>query len=189
MSRLRQRSRWATISLVAVTAGFGTAVLAGITIAKTFTLQVAKGASVTNQSNKTTHENIVVDSASRAVYMLTGDSKKHPECTKASGCFRFWPPVTVASKSQLSKAPGVPGRLGVWRRNGFIQVTLAGHPLYRYVADLTKNSARGEGVNSFGGTWHVVKAKSGTTTTTTTTATSSTTTMTTPTVCTYPPYC
>jgi predicted lipoprotein with Yx(FWY)xxD motif len=34
---------------------------------------------------------------------------------------------------------------------------LDGHPLYRYAGDNnTKGNAKGEGIRSFGGTWHVV---------------------------------
>ncbi|HEY1524441.1 MAG TPA: hypothetical protein VGF70_15635 [Solirubrobacteraceae bacterium] len=202
MSRLTKhsglRARWATIALVAAAAGFGTAVMAGITLARTFTLQVAKHAPVTNQSHKTTNENIVVNSKARAVYTLAGDSRAHPKCTKANHCFTFWPPVTVASRSSLSKAPGVKGKMGLWKRDGFLQVTISGHPLYTYVGDLQQRHATGEGVNSFGGIWHVRQAGSttmpggtttSTTTRTTTTMTKTTTTSTVTAPCTYPPYC
>ena len=194
-SRLRVRS--ATIALIAAAAGFGAAAMAGITSARTFTLQEAKHAPVTNQSHTTTHANIVVNSKAKAVYFLTGDTKTHPECTMANHCFTFWPPVTVASPASLSAAPGVTGKLGLWKRDGFLQVMLNGHPLYNYAGDLEPRNATGEGVVSFGGTWHVRKAGStatpgGTTTsttgTTTTTTTTTTSTMTT-TSCVYPPYC
>lgn len=186
------------MALVAAAAGLATAVMADITLARSFTLQEAKGAPVTNQSHKTTNENIVVNAKARAVYALTGDSKTHPECTKANHCFTFWPPVTVASRASLSKGPGVTGKLGVWNRDGFLQVTISGHPLYTYAGDLQQRNATGEGVVSFGGTWHVRQAGSmtappGTTTSTTTTSTmtttGTTTTSTTTTSCTYPPYC
>jgi predicted lipoprotein with Yx(FWY)xxD motif len=177
------RRRRSAAMLVAAVAGFATAALVGVAIAKTFTLQVAKNAKVTNTIGMTTRKNIVVNSRSHAIYDLTGDSQNHPECTKAKGCFQLWPPITVSSAKQLSKAPGIKGKLGIWHRNGFLQVTLAGHPLYRFAPDTQKNVATGEGIHSFGGTWHVVKASAsgtggGTTTMTTTTTTPS---------CLYPP--
>jgi predicted lipoprotein with Yx(FWY)xxD motif len=150
----RSRSR---VSVAAAVAVVGVVALTGVALAKTFTLQEAKNATVSSQS-KTIHENIVVNSAGRAVYWLSGDSKSHPECTKASGCFSIWPPVKVASTRSLSKGPGVSGTLGTWKRNGFIQVTLSGHPLYTYLGDTSKDKATGQGVKSFGGTWSVVKA-------------------------------
>ncbi|HSO98616.1 MAG TPA: hypothetical protein VLP43_06670 [Solirubrobacteraceae bacterium] len=169
----------------AATAGFAAAALVGVALAKTFTLQVAKNAKVTNQSGTTNRENIAVNSRGFAVYTLTGDSKSHPECIKASGCFILWPPLTVSSAKQLSKASGLKGKLGVWHRNGFLQVTLAGHPLYRYVADTQRHNATGEGVQSFGGTWHVEKA-AGSSRASTPAPTTTMTTTTTPS-CLYPP--
>jgi predicted lipoprotein with Yx(FWY)xxD motif len=143
---------------LAAAAGLALTAMAAITVARSFTLQEAKNAAVTNQSQQTTHENIVVNSTGRPVYWLSGESKTHPKCTKSSGCFMFWPPVTVASKSSLSKGPGVPGKLGIWRRNGFLQVTLGGHPLYTYALDTQARHATGQGVKSFGGTWGVARA-------------------------------
>lgn len=175
------------VAVIAATAGFAAAALVGVAVARTFTLQVAKGASVTNQTGTTRTENIVVNPRGLAVYALTGDSKSHPKCTRASGCFSFWPPLKVSSPAQLSKASGIIGRLGVWRRNGFLQVTLAGHPLYRYAGDSQRHHATGEGVVSFGGTWHVEKAGATSPSTTTPTTTMTTSTTMTTTSCFYPP--
>ena len=166
--------------LIAALAGLGAAVLVMVAGARTFTLQVAKSAKVTNTVGATTRENIVVNLRGRAVYDLSGDSRRHPECTKAKGCFQFWPPVTVSSPKKLSKAPGVLGRLRVWHRDGFFQVTLAGHPLYTFAGDSRRHVATGEGLRSFGGTWHVIRAlgasSPGAATTSTSTSTSATTT-------------
>jgi predicted lipoprotein with Yx(FWY)xxD motif len=186
------------VALVVAMAGFATAALGGVALAKAFTLQAAKNAKVVDQMGVSKHENIVVTSRGSAVYRLTGDSKQHPKCTKADGCFKFWPSVTVASSKKLTEAPGIAGKLGVWHRNGFFQLTLGGHPLYRFALDSQKRVAIGEGIKSFAGTWHVLKSpgatggstttSTGTTATTTTTGTTSTMTSTT-TPCLYPPYC
>jgi predicted lipoprotein with Yx(FWY)xxD motif len=159
-------------------AGFATAALVSVAVAGTFTLNVAKDAKVVNQQGKTTHENIAVGLGvkKRAIYTLTGDKKSHPECTSKNHCFSFWPPVTVANGKKPTKAAAIKGKLSTWKRNGFTQVLLNGHPLYFYALDHKAAVATGEGVVSFGGTWHVVQADSpsGTTSTmstgTTTTA-------------------
>jgi predicted lipoprotein with Yx(FWY)xxD motif len=207
---IRTRGPKAALGIGVAGAGFAATVLVGVAIANTFTLQVGKSARVTNQAGTTKTENIVVTGAGRAVYTLTGDTASHPKCTKANGCFSFWPPVTVASAKKLSKAAGIHGKLGVFHRNGFSQVTLAGHPLYRYAGDRQKDHATGEGINAFGGIWHVQgisgagastppSGSSGTSTytvpatnstmPTSTTTTTSTTPTTTTTACAYPPYC
>lgn len=156
----RKRTARSALVLAVGTAGFATAVLAAVALAKTFTIGVASKAKVTNVSGKTIHEGIVVNSKSVAVYTLSGDSKRHPKCTKANQCFMFWIPVKVASSKKISKAPHIKGSLATWKRNGFNQVTLGGHPLYTFVGDTHKSTATGEGIKSFGGTWHVVKVGS-----------------------------
>ena len=143
--------RRSALLLVAAVAGFGTAALVGVAFAKTFTLQIANNAKVGAAS----HGNIVVNSRGQAVYYLTGDAKRHPKCTKKNGCFKFWPPMTVSSAKKLSKVRGIKGKLGVWHRNGFFQVTIDGHPLYTFAFDHQKRVAAGEGVMGFNGTWHV----------------------------------
>jgi predicted lipoprotein with Yx(FWY)xxD motif len=175
------RLRRVATAVVSMFAGLAVAVLVSAAVARTFTLNVAKGASVTNANTLvTTHENIVTNSAGLAVYTLSGDSRAHPKCTKANGCFAVWPPVRVVSAGKLSKAAGIKGRLGSWRRNGFIQVTLNGHPLYTFVQD-KRHHATGEDITHFGGTWHVIKTSGGSSATTPTTGTTTTgTTTTTP---------
>jgi predicted lipoprotein with Yx(FWY)xxD motif len=160
MARLlhhRRLRRFHVAIVVAALAGLASAAMVGMAVAKTLTLQVAKSASVSNQTGSTKTEAVVVNTKGHVVYMLSGDTTKRPKCTKANGCFGFWPPVTVSSAKGLSKATGVKGKLGVFKRNGFMQVTLAGHPLYTFVNDSKKAKATGEGLTSFGGTWHVVK--------------------------------
>ena len=180
---VRPRLKGPILSLIVVLAGFGSAALVGIAVAKTFALNIATNAQVTNTKGISTRENVVVDSRGFVVYTLSGDSANHPKCTKANGCFAFWPPVKVASAKALSKASGISGKLAVWHRNGFFQVTLAGHPLYTFAGDAHKHAATGEGLHTFGGTWHVIKTK----VTSTTTTPGSTTTMT-PTTTTSTPY-
>ncbi|HEY6397504.1 MAG TPA: hypothetical protein VIX82_08635 [Solirubrobacteraceae bacterium] len=131
--------------------------LVGIASAKSFTLKVEKNAKVTNQVQVTKREAIATYRGF-AVYTLTGDSKHHPECVSSNMCLMFWPPVTVSSGKKPSKAPGIKGKLGTWHRNGFTQVTLNGHPLYMFSQDKGNGAATGEGIVSFGGTWHVLKA-------------------------------
>lgn len=129
---------------------------AGLVLGKPFTVRVATS-SVTNTIGSTRSENIVVNSGGFALYELTGDSKSHPSCTRANACFANWPPAKVKSTQGLSKGPGVPGSLGFWRRDGIIQLTLNGHPLYRYISDIIRKDAMGQGQRSYGGTWHVIQ--------------------------------
>lgn len=134
---------------LAAAAGFALALVAGIALAKSYTLETARS------SVGSSTETIVVNSHGFAVYWLSGDSARHPECT-SSQCHQFWPALKVGSAKGLSKAPGIRGKLGTWHHNGFTQLTLGGHPLYMFSGDKSKHSAGGNGIQSFGGTWHVI---------------------------------
>jgi predicted lipoprotein with Yx(FWY)xxD motif len=111
------------------------------------------------------HKQIVVNPQGRTLYVLTPETTKHLLC-KSKECLTNWPPVLVKSaKAKLKAGAGVQGKLGVFRRsNGTFQVTLRGLPLYRYAGDSAKGQVNGEGIESFGGTWHAVGASSGTST-------------------------
>lgn len=143
--RRRARTAWIVSALAAAALLAATAVA----IARTFTVSVA-----------TVHlggrsERIAADSRGVAVYELVPETTRHLLCTQASGCFGVWPPVKVHGR--LTKAPGVRGGLGTLRRNGFVQLTLNGHPLYTFAPDGGQRGvATGNGIHSFGGTWFVL---------------------------------
>jgi predicted lipoprotein with Yx(FWY)xxD motif len=104
---------------------------------------------------------VVVNPQGRTLYVLTPETSKHLLC-KSKECLTNWPPLLVKSaKAKLKAGSGVKGKLGILRRsNGTFQATLNGLPLYRYAGDTGKAQDNGEGIESFGGTWHAVKASS-----------------------------
>ncbi len=173
--------------VLAAAAGFALAALTGLAIGKGgTTLAVQHNVRNTRQGNKL---QTVVVRRGLAVYTLSGDTKANPLCTKANNCFAVWKPVKVGSKSKLTKAAGIKGKLGTFKRNGFHQVTLAGHPLYTFATD-SSGVANGDLIPSFGGTWHLITVGAGGSTGTTptmTTTTPTTPTMPTTTTCLYPP--
>jgi predicted lipoprotein with Yx(FWY)xxD motif len=101
-----------------------------------------------------------------SVYTLTGDSKSTPKCL-STACRMIWPWVVVRNGTMPTRSPLIKAKIGVWKHNGVSQVTLGGHPLYFFhgvppaiAGDTTKKRAHGEGIVSFGGTWHVWKIAS-----------------------------
>lgn len=127
-------------------------VLAGAALA-------ASTLTVGSANNATLGKTVVVNPAGRTLYSLSGESTNHLLC-KSSQCTHFWPPLTVPSRStRLKAAAGVHGALGLLRRpNGSMQVTLRGKRLYRYSGDTGPDQSAGDGIHSFGGTWHAVTA-------------------------------
>jgi predicted lipoprotein with Yx(FWY)xxD motif len=92
-----------------------------------------------------------------ALYRFTHDDAAESTCYGA--CAGAWPPYLVPQ--------GVPrgavesGRVRATRRkDGRLQVTYAGHPLYYYAGDRRPRQVLCQGVTEFGGGWYVV-ARSG----------------------------
>ncbi len=140
--------------------------LAGLTLGLAGSLTVvALGASSTltlgSAANQALAKQLVVSPQGRTLYTLSTETRSHLLC-KSSECLKRWPAVTAPSgRTKLKAASGVQGHLGLLKRaNGTFQVTLRGLPLYRYAGDHAKGATNGEGIESFGGTWHVVSASS-----------------------------
>ena len=139
-ARIRRRTiLWAGAVLVLAATAF-----AGTAVARTLVLWEAPHASVSGPSGHTAHEAIAVNINGRAVYWLSGDSKTHPECTASNGCLSAWPAVKVTTGTPAATS-GIHGTLGVWKRAGFDQLTLNGHPLYTFSGDSLKDTATGQG--------------------------------------------
>jgi predicted lipoprotein with Yx(FWY)xxD motif len=141
--RRTRRGSWprASVLIVASLSGVALAALAGMALAKTRT-------TLGSARNAALGKTILVDGRGLTVYELSPETTHHLLCTKAAGCFPFWPPVTVkSSKTKLSLPAGVKGKLTTLHRNGFFQLVLAGHPLYRFAPDGTdKRRAFGDGL-------------------------------------------
>jgi hypothetical protein len=60
----------------------------------------------------------------------------------------------------VSTGPGVSNVTAVGATGG-MQVAYKGLPLYRFSGDVNAGAANGDGINSFGGVWHVVKVSGG----------------------------
>jgi predicted lipoprotein with Yx(FWY)xxD motif len=157
-ARSRRRGRpsglMACVALVAVVA-----VAVAVAIFAAMALAAGSAATVGSAANAKFSEKIVVDAHGRTLYALSPESTHHLLC-KSSECLKAWPPLTVrSSKTKLVAGSGVHGRLGILRRgNGMLQVTLGGLPVYHFSGDSTKGATNGEGIKSFGGTWHVISA-------------------------------
>jgi predicted lipoprotein with Yx(FWY)xxD motif len=78
---------------------------------------------------------ILVDQSGRTLYLFGADKNGTSTCSGA--CATTWPPYKVGTK----------------------QISYRGHPLYYYAGDgKTPGSTKGEGLNTFGGSWYAVAA-------------------------------
>src|SRR5438105_3790431 len=98
---------------------------------------------------------VLVDAKGKTLYTLMNGGKPVP-CT--GQCASFWPPLLLPPDTVTAMgASGVFG-LGTATTAGGLQVTENGAPLYRFSIDKAPGDTNGEGISSFGGVWHVVKA-------------------------------
>ena len=97
---------------------------------------------------------VLVDASGHTLYTLTDANGTAVACTGA--CAGVWPPLTVAAGAKVKGSKGVKALASTSDTH---QVTAGGLPLYRFAGDTAAKQAHGQGISSFGGTWHVVKVK------------------------------
>ena len=97
---------------------------------------------------------ILVDSKGITLYDFVKDKGTTSACYGA--CAALWPPLLTTGKPVAG--PGVRASLlGTTRRkDGKLEVTYGGHPLYYFVSDRKPGQTTGQGVNQFGGPWWVI---------------------------------
>ena len=99
---------------------------------------------------------ILADSHGKTLYLFAHDRGRKSTCY--GGCAGYWPPLITKGKPKA--AGGVrKALLGTTRRrDGRLQVTYHGHPLYRFSGDTGAGQTTGEGLTDFGGEWDAVAA-------------------------------
>jgi predicted lipoprotein with Yx(FWY)xxD motif len=83
------------------------------------------------------------------LYTFAPDTAKKSACNGA--CAAAWPPVKAPATVKSPYAT-------IKRSGGPAQLTFHGHPLYTFTGDTAPHQAHGNGVNAFGGLWHVAPA-------------------------------
>ena len=97
---------------------------------------------------------VLTDGRGFALYLFTKDGRGPSRCYGA--CAKAWPPLYTSGRPRAGKG-AIAGKLGTTRRrNGRLQVTYAGQPLYYYVGDTRPGLILCQDVLEFGGRWLVV---------------------------------
>jgi len=99
---------------------------------------------------------VLVNSKGHTLYMFSKDKNGKSSCS--GGCAKFWPPYLQHGK--VTAGSGVKASLlgTTKRKDGKLEVTYGGHPLYYFVTDRKPGQTTGQGVNQFGGPWWVLSA-------------------------------
>jgi predicted lipoprotein with Yx(FWY)xxD motif len=104
---------------------------------------------------KTKLGRIVVDAHGRTLYLFEAD--RHGRSTCYGACAGGWPPALVKGKPVAGQGVSA-SKLGTTRRhNGARQLTLGGHPLYRFVVDKKPGDTKGQDLKAFGADWYAVR--------------------------------
>ena len=98
---------------------------------------------------------ILVDKEGKTLYIWFKDTDENSQCYDA--CATVWPPFVVESKN-IGGDGVVNGKLGAsTRKDGKLQATYNGHPLYYFVRDNATTPTSGQGSTGFGALWVVVQ--------------------------------
>jgi len=129
----------------AVVAAFAAAVLSAAALAA----PALAGDAVMSRASR--FGTILFDKRGFVLYAFTSD-KVGGKSTCYGACAKAWPPYFV--KGAAPKGP----KLGTTRRrDGRLQVTYAGRPLYYYIGDTRPGLILCQNITEFGGIWLVVR--------------------------------
>jgi predicted lipoprotein with Yx(FWY)xxD motif len=138
-------------SLATLTALVLVAAIGGGTAA----VALSKGSNATVRPRHTSLGTVLADAKGRTLYLFKKDTTAKSTCS--GPCAVNWPPALAGSRPTVGDGLD-DAALGTTKRaDGKVQVTYAGHPLYRFAGDKNRpGSVRGQGIDAFGGRWFVV---------------------------------
>jgi predicted lipoprotein with Yx(FWY)xxD motif len=131
----------AAVAVAAIVTAFATAAGSSGTVVKLGTTNLGR---------------VVVDVHGKTLYIWAHDKTSKSTCN--GDCAEYWPPLLTRGKP-IATGGANAALLGTTRRkDGRLQVTYAGHPLYYFVQDSKAGQTKGEGLTGFGGRWDPVSA-------------------------------
>jgi predicted lipoprotein with Yx(FWY)xxD motif len=99
------------------------------------------------------HGIMLFDLSGHTLYRFDGDNGKVSTCYGA--CAKAWPPALTEGKVRPMEVPRK--LVGTSKRkDGTIQLTYAGHPLYTHSGE-SQGKDKGNGVTAFGAKWHALR--------------------------------
>ena len=96
----------------------------------------------------------IVNGRGATLYLFERDKNGKSACY--GQCAQFWPPLITAGKPVAGSGVAA-SKIGTTKRkDGKLQATYGGHPLYRFVKDTKSGQTGGQGLKAFGAEWYVV---------------------------------
>jgi predicted lipoprotein with Yx(FWY)xxD motif len=97
---------------------------------------------------------VIANAQGRTLYLFRADKGTTSACY--GQCATYWPPLLTTGKAVAM--PGVKATLlgTTKRKDGKLQVTYKGHPLYTFLQDTEAGRTTGEGSDAFGAKWYAL---------------------------------
>jgi predicted lipoprotein with Yx(FWY)xxD motif len=127
-----------------------------VTIGVTAAAALASTKASTVSLRTTNAGKALVAANGRTLYLFTADKGRKSACY--GKCASVWPPL-IAAHPTVGRGLHASMLGTTKRRNGKLQVTYGGHPLYLFAKDTKPGDVRGEGIVHFGGSWWLVSAR------------------------------
>jgi predicted lipoprotein with Yx(FWY)xxD motif len=98
---------------------------------------------------------VLVDSKGMTLYDFHKDKGTESSCY--GECESAWPPLIAEGEPQPSNGANASLLGTTERKDGSMQVTYDGHPLYGFVGDKKPGEANGNDIEAFGAQWYALE--------------------------------
>ena len=102
----------------------------------------------------------LTDGNGRALYVFSADKRASDDVKAKSACTAAcaiaWPPATIKNMPKSARGIDKSDLATIARADGTKQLTFEGRPLYLFSRDKNGAAPVGQGIQHFGGTWHLV---------------------------------
>jgi predicted lipoprotein with Yx(FWY)xxD motif len=133
------------------------AALAAVFVCSSASALASSGAVITSQEGQLGP--MLVARNGHTLYLFHQDAGGKSYCY--GSCASVWRPDITAARPTTPTGSGLNSDLlgTIRRRDGQLQATYSGHPLYLYAGDKSAGVMNGEGRDQFGGRWYAVGPK------------------------------
>jgi predicted lipoprotein with Yx(FWY)xxD motif len=106
------------------------------------------------------HGEYLIDHQGRALYLFEADTRGQGDQEAVSNCYddcaTAWPPLLTEGTPETHDAARSDFLGTIERKDGGMQVTYGGWPLYYYAADVLEGHTRGHDIEHSGAEWYLV---------------------------------
>lgn len=115
----------------------------------------AGGTATVSTATKSPYGTYLVDAEGMSLYLFKADVQGEKSVCYDK-CAKFWPPLLTEGEP-MAAGEAMAGMLGtIERKDGSMQVTYNGWPLYYFIKDKAPGDTKGQDVHGFGGGWYLV---------------------------------